>query len=100
MKPYDEVPWFWSDQYDLKLQIVGLSQGYDQVVLRGDEESNSFAAFYLKSQRLIAVDAINRPREFMQGKKLVRVNPIVDVGELEDDSVPITDTAKRILALA
>ncbi len=48
--PYDQVPWFWSDQYDLKLQIAGLNQGYDQVVLRGDPEGRKFAAFYLQGQ--------------------------------------------------
>jgi 3-phenylpropionate/trans-cinnamate dioxygenase ferredoxin reductase subunit len=69
--PYSEVPWFWSDQYDLKLQIVGLSSGHDEVVLRGDPATRSFAAFYLESGRLLAVDAINSPREFAAGKKLV-----------------------------
>ncbi|HJR69581.1 MAG TPA: FAD-dependent oxidoreductase [Gammaproteobacteria bacterium] len=68
---YSEVPWFWSDQYDLKLQIVGLSSGYDEVVLRGDPAKRSFAAFYLEGGRLLAVDAVNSPREFAAGKKLV-----------------------------
>ena len=68
---YSEVPWFWSDQYDLKLQIVGLSTGHDEVVLRGDPATRSFAAFYLEGGRLLAVDAVNSPREFAAGKKLV-----------------------------
>jgi 3-phenylpropionate/trans-cinnamate dioxygenase ferredoxin reductase subunit len=68
---YSEVPWFWSDQYDLKLQIVGLSSGYDEVVVRGDPATRSFAAFYLEGGRLLAVDAVNSPREFAAGKKLV-----------------------------
>lgn len=68
---YSEVPWFWSDQYDLKLQIVGLSLGHDEVVLRGDPATRSFAAFYLEGGRLLAVDAVNSPREFAAGKKLV-----------------------------
>jgi 3-phenylpropionate/trans-cinnamate dioxygenase ferredoxin reductase subunit len=68
---YSEVPWFWSDQYDLKLQIAGLSAGYDEVVLRGDPATRSFAAFYLAAGELLAVDAINSPREFLAGKKLV-----------------------------
>jgi len=65
------VPWFWSDQYDLKLQIVGLSLGHDDVVLRGDPATRSFAAFYLADGRLLAVDAVNSPKEFAAGKKLV-----------------------------
>jgi 3-phenylpropionate/trans-cinnamate dioxygenase ferredoxin reductase subunit len=68
---YSEVPWFWSDQYDLKLQIAGLSTGYDEVVLRGDPAKRSFAAFYLRAGQLLAVDAVNSPRDFIAGKKLV-----------------------------
>ena len=68
---YCQVPWFWSDQYDIKLQIAGLSDGYDDVVLRGDPAAGSFACFYLAGGVLIAVDAINSPREFMQSKKLI-----------------------------
>jgi 3-phenylpropionate/trans-cinnamate dioxygenase ferredoxin reductase subunit len=85
---YSEVPWFWSDQYDLKLQIAGLSQGYDDVVLRGDSASRSFAAYYLAGGRLIAVDAINSPREFLQGKKLVASGLTIDADRLRD---PRTD---------
>jgi len=65
-KPYNSLPWFWSDQFDLKLQIAGLSEGYDDIVIRGDiEDSRSFAAFYFKGDQLLAVDAVNAPREFM-----------------------------------
>jgi 3-phenylpropionate/trans-cinnamate dioxygenase ferredoxin reductase component len=85
---YSEVPWFWSDQYDLKLQIAGLSQGYDEVALRGDPASRSFAAYYLAGGRLIAVDAINSPREFLQGKKLVTAGLMIDADRLRD---PRTD---------
>jgi len=68
-KPYNSLPWFWSDQFDLKLQIAGLSEGYDDIVIRGDhEDSRSFAAFYFKGSRLLAVDAVNAPREFMMSK--------------------------------
>lgn len=92
---YDQVPWFWSDQYDIKLQIAGLAQDYDSVVLRGEPDSNNFAVFYLREGRLIAVDAINRPREFMQGKKLVPKAPIIPASELADDNTPFADIAKR-----
>ncbi len=68
-KPYNSLPWFWSDQFDLKLQIAGLSEGYDDIVIRGDiENSRSFSAFYYKGDRLLAVDAVNAPREFMMAK--------------------------------
>jgi 3-phenylpropionate/trans-cinnamate dioxygenase ferredoxin reductase subunit len=86
--PYSEVPWFWSDQYDLKLQIAGLSQGYDDVVLRGDPAGRSFSAYYLAAGRLIAVDAINSPREFVHGKKLVAAGLTIDADRLRD---PHTD---------
>ncbi len=67
-----EAPWFWSDQYDLKLQIAGLFQGYDKVVLRGTPAERAFAAFYYKGPRLIAVDAVNRPGEFLGAKTLIQ----------------------------
>ena len=70
-QPYTAVPWFWSDQYDLKLQIAGLSRHHDQVVIRGDPADNAFAAFYLRGGSLLAVDAVNSPKEFMLGKKLI-----------------------------
>jgi 3-phenylpropionate/trans-cinnamate dioxygenase ferredoxin reductase subunit len=81
---YSEVPWFWSDQYDLKLQIVGLSTGYDEVVLRGDPATRSFAAFYLAAGELLAVDAINKPREFLAGKRLVAARARVPAAQLAD----------------
>ncbi len=68
-KPYKSLPWFWSDQFDLKLQIAGLSTGYDDIIIRGDNEtSRSFAAFYFKGDQFIAVDAVNDPRAFMFSK--------------------------------
>ena len=89
-KPYDALPWFWSDQYDLKLQIAGLNQGYDQVVIRGDRDhSRSFAAFYLKNGQLIAADCVNRPQEFMLSKRLIASETTVDAAKLADDSLEI-----------
>lgn len=70
-KAYAEIPWFWSDQYDVKLQTVGLSGDHDKTVLRGDINTRSFALFYFKGEQLIAMDAINRAGEFMLAKKLV-----------------------------
>jgi 3-phenylpropionate/trans-cinnamate dioxygenase ferredoxin reductase subunit len=90
---YHEVPWFWSDQYDLKLQIVGLSTGYDEVVLRGDPATRSFAAFYLAGGELLAVDAINKPREFLAGKRLVAARARVPAAQLADASFDLTALA-------
>ena len=69
-KTYAAVPWFWSDQYELKLQMVGFSADGDQSVLRGDKASNEFAVFYLKDGLVVAVDAVNSPKEFMVAKQL------------------------------
>jgi 3-phenylpropionate/trans-cinnamate dioxygenase ferredoxin reductase component len=87
--PYDAVPWFWSDQYDLKLQMVGLSQGYDRMVLRGDMAKESFCAFYLKDGIVIAADAVNRPAEFMAAKKLVAARVAPAPERLIDEAIPI-----------
>ena len=87
--PYSEVPWFWSDQYDLKLQIAGLSTGYDEVVLRGDPAARSFAAFYLRAGQLLAVDAINSPREFIAGKKLVASRARIAPHVLRDPTIDL-----------
>jgi 3-phenylpropionate/trans-cinnamate dioxygenase ferredoxin reductase component len=86
---YAEVPWFWSDQYDLKLQIAGLSQGYSRVVLRGDTASRSFSCLYLQDGRLIAVDAVNSPRDFMQGKSLIAARAMLDPVRAADASAPL-----------
>ncbi|NGY05465.1 NAD(P)/FAD-dependent oxidoreductase [Solimonas terrae] len=83
--PYSAVPWFWSDQYDLKLQMVGLSQGYEQIIIRGDINSEAFSAFYLKDGVVISADAVNRPQEFMIAKKLVADRVKVDAAQLADE---------------
>ena len=83
------MPWFWSDQYDLKLKMAGLSQGHDRFVLRGSIEERSFSAFYLKGDRVLAVDTVNRIPEFMLAKRLVAERIAVDAERLADDSVPL-----------
>ncbi len=89
---YNAVPWFWSDQYDLMLQIAGLSQGYDEIITRGDPaEGRSFAAFYLREDRVIAVDAVNKPQEFMFSKKLIPLHKTVDKKRLADVGTPIKE---------
>ncbi|TJY58360.1 pyridine nucleotide-disulfide oxidoreductase [Sinimarinibacterium sp. CAU 1509] len=86
---YAAVPWFWSDQYDLKLQMVGLNQGYDQIVVRGDMASNSFCAFYLQNGVVIAADAVTRPQDFMVAKKLVAGRVAADAAKLADETVEL-----------
>lgn len=87
-KVYRSLPWFWSDQYDLKLQIAGLSQGYDEVVIRGDKDAGrSFVAFYLKEGKLISADCVNRPQEFMISKKIISEGLPVDPARLADESI-------------
>jgi 3-phenylpropionate/trans-cinnamate dioxygenase ferredoxin reductase subunit len=70
-KPFADVPWFWSDQYDVKLQIAGLALDYDTTVVRGDPATRSFAIYYLNAGRLTAVDAVNSPRDFLDAKRLL-----------------------------
>lgn len=90
-EPYKAVPWFWSDQYDVKLQIVGLSQGYDDAVVRGDPASGSFSVFYLKTGALIAVDAINSPREYMMGRKLIAEGARPDPANIVNTDVSVKE---------
>jgi len=86
---HEHVPWFWSDQYDVKLQIAGLSQGYDEAVLRGDPQSGSFALYYLAQGELLAVDAVNSPRDFMTGKRWIAERKHPDAAKLGDTSIDL-----------
>jgi 3-phenylpropionate/trans-cinnamate dioxygenase ferredoxin reductase subunit len=88
---YSQVPWFWSDQYDLKLQIAGLSEGYDEVVLRGAPASRSFSCLYLRDGVLIACDAINAPRDFVQSKALIAARQRVAPERLADSGVQLKE---------
>lgn len=69
-RPFNAAPWFWSDQYDVKLQMVGLSAGFDQFAMRGDPTTKKFSACYFKDEKLIAVDSLNRPGDHMLARKL------------------------------
>ncbi len=87
---YDAVPWFWSDQYDIKLQMVGLSEGFDELAIRGNPELGveaGFAVFYLKEGVVIAADCVGRPKEFMMAKKLVKDRAKVSAARLADESI-------------
>jgi 3-phenylpropionate/trans-cinnamate dioxygenase ferredoxin reductase subunit len=86
---HEHVPWFWSDQYDVKLQIAGLSQGYDQVVVRGDPASGHFALYYLAQGELLAVDAVSSPKDFMTGRKWIAERKHPDPGRLADPSTDL-----------
>ena len=86
-KVYAAIPWFWSDQYELKLQMVGFSGDGDEAVLRGDQSTNQFAIFYLNKGRVVAVDAVNSPREFMICKRLY--GKPVDAASLGDETVEL-----------
>lgn len=92
-RPNIDCPWFWSDQYDVKLQIAGLSQGHDDVVVRGDRAARKFAAFYLKEGRLIAVDAVNSPPEFIVSKKLIMAGALIAPDRLSDTSISMKEIA-------
>ena len=90
-KPYHQVPWFWSDQYDVKLQIAGVPLEIDQKVLRGDDSTNSFAWFYFTGDKLTGVTAVNRPAEFMAGRMLIEKSlkgeAIADPAKLADEAM-------------
>ena len=92
-RPTEDCPWFWSDQYDLKLQIAGLSQGYDETVVRGDPEARKFAVFYLQNGKLIAVDAINSPPEFLASKKMIITGARLAPETLSDTSKSMKEIA-------
>jgi 3-phenylpropionate/trans-cinnamate dioxygenase ferredoxin reductase subunit len=70
-RPYIAKPWFWSDQYDVKLQIAGLNAGFDQVVTRTGDREGSASHWYYKDDELLAIDAMNAPRDYMIGKRLI-----------------------------
>ncbi|MCH5675607.1 NAD(P)/FAD-dependent oxidoreductase [Streptomyces gilvus] len=83
------VPWFWSDQYELKLQMVGLSRDFDDVVVRGDVTERSFSAFYLREGRVIAADVVSRPVDFALARQLVARGQVLERELLSDVDVPL-----------
>jgi 3-phenylpropionate/trans-cinnamate dioxygenase ferredoxin reductase subunit len=90
--PAIQVPWFWTDQYDVKMQMAGLSAGHDQAVVRGNPGTGrSFAVFYMREGTLIAVDAVNRAPEFMMSKQLIAERAKIDPARLGDESVAMKD---------
>jgi 3-phenylpropionate/trans-cinnamate dioxygenase ferredoxin reductase component len=98
--PALEAPWFWSDQFDLKLQIAGLFQGYDRAVTRGSIASRSFATFYYQSDRLIAADAVNRPAEFLAAKLLIQTGRSIPASAISNEATPIKQLMSEAVAHA
>jgi 3-phenylpropionate/trans-cinnamate dioxygenase ferredoxin reductase subunit len=88
---HDKVPWFWSDQFDLKMVIVGLAAGYDQKILRGNPASRAFSVCYLKAGELIAVECVNHTKDQMAARKLIPARARPDPAKLADDSIALKD---------
>jgi 3-phenylpropionate/trans-cinnamate dioxygenase ferredoxin reductase subunit len=86
---YQAVPWFWTDQYDVNLQMVGLSAGYDHIVVRGEPESRKFSVFYFKQRRLVAIDSVNRPSDHIIGRKLIANGTPLTPEQAADPSVDL-----------
>lgn len=89
--PYKATPWFWSNQYDLKLQTVGLSTGHDLAVLRGDPSARSFSVVYMKAGKVIALDCVNMVRDYVQGRKLVELGLVADPAVIADAGKPLKE---------
>ena len=88
---HDRIPWFWSDQYDLKLMIVGLNFDYDLGVLRGDPASRSFSYCYLRGHELLALDAVNQMKDYMAAKKVIQERLLLSPARLADPSIPLRE---------
>ncbi|MEP2102064.1 MAG: FAD-dependent oxidoreductase [Parasphingorhabdus sp.] len=91
---YNAVPWFWSNQYDLKLQTVGLSTGHDEYIVRGDPANRSFSVVYLKDDKVIALDCVNATKDYVQGRKVVEGGLSLDRTQLADPDIPIKEVER------
>ncbi|GGB58593.1 pyridine nucleotide-disulfide oxidoreductase [Blastomonas aquatica] len=90
---YHAIPWFWSNQYDLRLQTVGLSLDYDQELVRGDPASRSFSVIYLRAGKVIALDCVNATKDYVQGRKAVTDGIPLDLEELANPAIPIKEVS-------
>ena len=90
-EPYAATPWFWSNQYDLKLQTVGLCQGHDDLVVRGDPATRSFSVVYLQQGRVIALDCVNAVKDYVQGRRLIEAGAAPDKALLADSAAPLKE---------
>ena len=89
--PYRAVPWFWSNQYDLRLQTVGFSVDHDTAILRGDPAERCFSVVYLREGRVVALDCVNRTKDYAQGRRLVEAGTQADPALLADIEIPLKD---------
>jgi 3-phenylpropionate/trans-cinnamate dioxygenase ferredoxin reductase subunit len=89
--PYNQIPWFWSDQYDLKFQIAGLNNEYDEYVLRGKPEDNSFSVFYFKDGLMISSDCINAAPEHMMSRRFIFNKTEINREKLQDKEIPMKE---------
>lgn len=87
--PYHAIPWFWSNQYDLKLQTAGLSTGHDRAVMRGDPATRSFSVIYLKAGKVIAIDCVNATKDYVQGRMIVTAGLVASAEQLADTETPL-----------
>ena len=90
-KPYHAFPWFWSNQYDLRLQTAGINMGFDQTVVRGNPDDRSFSVVYLKAGKVLAIDCVNMVKDYVQGRKLVEAGATPDLARLADKDVPLKE---------
>ena len=90
-KPYKAFPWFWSNQYDLRLQTAGINLGFDQTVIRGNPEDRSFSVIYLKEGKVLALDCVNAVKDYVQGRKLVEAGAKPDLAALADKEKPLKE---------
>jgi len=88
-EPYRALPWFWSDQADIKLQIAGLSTGYDQTVVRGNPDDDAFSVLYYKAGRLLAIDAINQVSDFMAVRRCLSAGQTIPADAAADSATPL-----------
>lgn len=94
-EPYRSTPWFWSNQYDLRLQTVGLSAGYDEEVIRGDAGSGAFSVIYLQQGQVIALDCVNATKDYVQGRRLVEAGARIAREKLSDCTIALRDLAQE-----
>ena len=94
-KPYNQVPWFWSDQYDIKLQIAGLIDDNNEKIIRGSLKEDKFSVFLLKNGRLLAVESVNSPKDFIIGRKLIGSQCIITREQIEDVNFDLKDLINK-----
>lgn len=90
---YDALPWFWSNQYDLSLQTVGISAGFDDCLVRGDPDSRSFSVVYFRGNSVVALDCVNKTKDYVQGRKLVTEGAVLNREELANPDIPLKEVS-------